>query len=301
MTSVKASISSSSSSGGTLATATKGTTVGGAPTSTDASVNRQPLDVILYDASGNPVTSFGTNTTIVSFVTDLVMLNPTTTAYTVGDAIGGSFTITGASLSSGGTGILQSIELISVMDSSAYRNQAVTATSANPCVFTLNGHQLLNGMEVRMGTTGTPPTNFSPGISYYVVSAATNTFQLSNTIGGTGVGSASTGTSVTITQFPAQLPAVLYLTNSTLGTVNDNSAFYPTSTQSLTKIALLSLNTDPLISDYRDNDANIRNLSLPYQTVGGTSLFGVFIYTGTNGAVLAALTQYRVRINMILY
>src|SRR6185436_7794266 len=116
-----------------------------------------------------------------SFEADLAMLNPTTTAYTQGDALGGSFTITGAAKYQGGTGILQSIELISTMPSTAYKNEAVTATSASPCVFTLNSHTMVNGNRVRMGTTGTPPTGFFAGVDYYVVNKAANTFQLALT------------------------------------------------------------------------------------------------------------------------
>lgn len=51
---------------GNLATAAKGATAAGSPTSTAASSARQPLDVISYDSSGNPVTDSTTHEVLVN-------------------------------------------------------------------------------------------------------------------------------------------------------------------------------------------------------------------------------------------
>lgn len=82
------------------------------------------------------------------------------------------------------------------LQSTVKESSSATATFASPCVFTVNGHGYSNGDKVRI--TGTPPSGFSTGQDYHVVSAATNTFQLSATIGGTAVNSGSTGTNVVI-------------------------------------------------------------------------------------------------------
>jgi len=75
---------------------------------------------------------------------------------------------------------------------------AVTATSANPCVFTWTGNPLVNGQSVILGGTAVP-TGFTAGFPYFVVVSSGNTFQLSATFGGPAVGSSSTGTAVTAT------------------------------------------------------------------------------------------------------
>jgi microcystin-dependent protein len=63
----------------------------------------------------------------------------------------------------------------------------VTMTIASPGVVTWTGHALQNGDSIRLTTTGALPTGFGTGITYFVVSVATNTFQLSATRGGTAI------------------------------------------------------------------------------------------------------------------
>jgi hypothetical protein len=75
-------------------------------------------------------------------------------------------------------------------------SSAVTATSANPCVFTWAGNPLVNGQSVILGGTAVP-AGFTAGSPYFVVVSSGNTFQLSATFGGSSVGSSSTGTAVT--------------------------------------------------------------------------------------------------------
>lgn len=73
---------------------------------------------------------------------------------------------------------------------------SVTATSANPCVFTWTGNPLINGQSVMLGGTAVP-AGFTAGFPYYVVSSSGNTFQLAATFGGPSLGASSTGTAVT--------------------------------------------------------------------------------------------------------
>lgn len=67
-----------------------------------------------------------------------------------------------------------------------------TVTIASPGVFTLNGHGLINGDRVQLSTTGALPSGLNTTTEYFVVSAATNTFQLSLTLGGAAINTSGT-------------------------------------------------------------------------------------------------------------
>lgn len=67
-----------------------------------------------------------------------------------------------------------------------------TMTIAAPAVVTLTGHTYTNGDQITFTTTGALPTGLTVGTVYYVVNAATNTFQVSATSGGTAI--TTTGT-----------------------------------------------------------------------------------------------------------
>ena len=60
----------------------------------------------------------------------------------------------------------------------------VTMTIASPCVVTWNSHGLPNGSTLTLSTTGALPSGLTAGTTYYVVGAATNTFNLAETLGG---------------------------------------------------------------------------------------------------------------------
>lgn len=67
-----------------------------------------------------------------------------------------------------------------------------TVTIASPAVFTINNHGLQNGDAIVLTTTGALPTGLTASPSnaatiYYVINAATNTFQVSTTLNGTAV------------------------------------------------------------------------------------------------------------------
>lgn len=68
----------------------------------------------------------------------------------------------------------------------------VTMTIASPGVITQTAHGKSNGDKVILSTTGALPTGLNAGDTYYVVSAATNTYQLAATPGGSPI--ATTGT-----------------------------------------------------------------------------------------------------------
>ncbi|HEV7258936.1 MAG TPA: DUF3383 family protein [Bosea sp. (in: a-proteobacteria)] len=72
------------------------------------------------------------------------------------------------------------------------KTSTVTMTIANPGVVTWTGHTLQNGNQVRFTTTGALPSGLTAGTNYYVVNQATNTFQISATLGGSAI--TTTGT-----------------------------------------------------------------------------------------------------------
>ncbi len=62
-----------------------------------------------------------------------------------------------------------------------------TVTIASPGVWTATAHGLPNGVSVVLSTTGALPTGLVAGTTYYVVSTAADTFQLSATSGGSAI------------------------------------------------------------------------------------------------------------------
>lgn len=67
--------------------------------------------------------------------------------------------------------------------------QTFTATIASPAVLTCNNHGLRNGDVVIFSTTGALPTNLTVATPFFVINAATDTFQVSATLNGVAVNS----------------------------------------------------------------------------------------------------------------
>ena len=63
----------------------------------------------------------------------------------------------------------------------------VTMTIASPCVVSLTAHGLSNGDAVVFTTSGALPTGLTEGKVYYVVNKATDTFEVSATVGGASI------------------------------------------------------------------------------------------------------------------
>jgi hypothetical protein len=81
----------------------------------------------------------------------------------------------------------------------------VTITIASPGVITWTGHTLTAGSPVSFSTTGSLPTGISSGVTYYVVSPATNTFQIAATPGGTAITTTGTQTGTHTGTQPANI------------------------------------------------------------------------------------------------
>jgi hypothetical protein len=68
----------------------------------------------------------------------------------------------------------------------------VTITMASPAVVTWTANGLANGQAVAFSTTGALPTGLIAGVVDYVVSAATNTFEVAATVGGAAINTSGT-------------------------------------------------------------------------------------------------------------
>jgi hypothetical protein len=222
-----------------------------------------------------------------------VVIPSTPSAYTVGNVIGTNFTVSGVGRVNGGTGILYAAAFLEILGASAYNAQAVTATNASPCVVTLNAHTLVNGNRVKLGGTAVP-TGFTAGTSYYVVNAAANTFQLSATPGGTAINSTSTGTSVTVTEVPAQAAVTLWLTTVAPTAATDNSIPAPSATDFeafKNPIFFSSYNTLGL------HAASGTSIGQGFKcAAGATSLFGYLLFNGTANQTFSKQAYLKLRI-----
>lgn len=72
------------------------------------------------------------------------------------------------------------------------KSSSVTITIASPGVVTWNGHGLSANWPVQFSTSGALPTGLATGVTYYVVSPTTNTFQVAATPGGTAINTSGT-------------------------------------------------------------------------------------------------------------
>ena len=67
------------------------------------------------------------------------------------------------------------------------KTATVTITIASPGVVAWTAHGLANGWPIQFSTTGALPSGLAAGTTYYVVSAATDTFQVAASPGGTAI------------------------------------------------------------------------------------------------------------------
>jgi hypothetical protein len=72
----------------------------------------------------------------------------------------------------------------------------VTITVASPAVVSDVAHGKSNGDPVILNTTGALPTGLSPGVTYFLVNKATDTYQLAATVGGSAINTSGTQSGV---------------------------------------------------------------------------------------------------------
>lgn len=89
------------------------------------------------------------------------------------------------------------INTISTTSSETKKNFLANSTFiqiAGTNTITISGHGFTDGNRVTFSTTGTLPDGLDADTTYYVVNAATNTFQVSESLGGSAVSIADVGT-----------------------------------------------------------------------------------------------------------
>lgn len=105
---------------------------------------------------------------------------------------------------------------VAYSDVAAVKSSTFTVTIATPGVVTWTAHGLANGTAVVLSTTGALPTGLVAATTYYVVSVATNTFQLAATKGGASITTSGTQSGVhTVTTQPT--PTIDYATGFVMG------------------------------------------------------------------------------------
>ena len=68
-----------------------------------------------------------------------------------------------------------------------WKNATVTMTIATPGVVTWTAHGSTDGDPISFSTTGALPTGITAGTQYFVINSATDTFQVSATVGGAAI------------------------------------------------------------------------------------------------------------------
>lgn len=91
---------------------------------------------------------------------------------------------------------LMNVEGASVTIHAVDYTATVTISNASPGVITWTAHGKANGSLVYFMTTGALPTGLTVNTFYYVVNAATDTFNVSATLGGPAINTSSAGSGV---------------------------------------------------------------------------------------------------------
>lgn len=123
----------------------------------------------------------------------------------IADAPSSSATFKGAVVQKGSnqTGANYSASTAVAWDSETYdtdnfhsKASTVTITIASPGVVSWTAHGLINGTPIVFSTTGALPTGLTAGTTYFVVSAATDTFSVAATSGGAAINTTGTQSGV---------------------------------------------------------------------------------------------------------
>lgn len=146
-----------------------------------------------------------------------------------------------------------------------------TVTVASPGVVTKSGHALVNGDIVYLSTTGVLPTGLSAGTKYYVVGAASNTFNLSLTLGGSAINTTGSQSGThTVTPVSANIMGI-----TTYGIrIKDTTGTLKTVKRGLPGHAVVATNVD--LTD-GDTKRNLRRSYGRYVYVGSASTTGVTV------------------------
>lgn len=164
--------------------------------SNDAKFLSWSSDFTLVNPSGQPQT-IPANTLVilpggsVVYQTDLLSSTPTTLGFGNQNV---TVTSSGSSLVLSGTPNFSTMHVGNAIGVNTY---SVTFSPSNvntsTSVITATGHTLKNADIVVFTSSGTLPTGLSPNVSYYVMSVTSNTFQVSEMLGGIAVAFSTQG------------------------------------------------------------------------------------------------------------
>ncbi len=148
-------------------------------------------------AVGDPVQFYctgGMPTGITAFTIYFVQSVVSASAFKIAATPGGaaiSFTGSGSGTRYGYKNPITSYQASGALSGNPFGSmlpRAATISIASPATVTATGHGLTNGKRVQFTTTGVLPTGILANTTYFVINAATDTFNLSATQGGAAIG-----------------------------------------------------------------------------------------------------------------
>lgn len=148
-------------------------------------------------AVGDPVQFYctgGMPTGITAFTIYFVQSVVSASAFKIAATPGGaaiSFTGSGSGTRYGYKNPITSYQAYGALSGNPFASmlpRAATITIASPATVTAAGHGLTNGKRVQFTTSGALPTGILANTTYFVINAATDTFNLSATQGGAAMG-----------------------------------------------------------------------------------------------------------------
>ena len=148
-------------------------------------------------AVGDPVQFYctgGMPTGITAFTIYFVQSVVSANAFKIAATPGGaaiSFTGSGSGTRYGYKNPITSYQAFGALSGNPFASmlpRAATITIASPATVTAAGHGLTNGKRVQFTTSGALPTGILANTTYFVINAATDTFNLSATQGGAAIG-----------------------------------------------------------------------------------------------------------------
>jgi len=147
-------------------------------------------------AVGDPVQFYctgGMPTGITAFTIYFVQSVVSASAFKIAATPGGaaiSFTGSGSGTRYGYKNPITSYQAFGALSGNPFASmlpRAATITIASPATVTATGHGLTNGKRVQFTTSGALPTGILANTTYFVINAATDTFNLSATQGGAAI------------------------------------------------------------------------------------------------------------------
>lgn len=144
---------------------------------------------IFYPARGQYWLWFGTDVYVLTFND----IGPSWSRYTFSESITDATLLSEVLYLRTSTGNVWRVDAeVLLDDESTAAAGDVTMTIASPAVVTWTAHGRSNGDIVTFATTGALPTGLTAGTPYYIISAATDTFEVAATSGGTAINTSGT-------------------------------------------------------------------------------------------------------------